>query len=540
MNQTDLIKLGKQKNIITRLKKAEADLAEVKYTSGESDEPNLYKPTVRKNLLQNHSFEIWERPGTELQWNLSEGVAINSSARNTFGNTSLQLLPGSVYQDLLFGSFLPEGSFVVSVFARSEFDGYVLFDLDVTNDSGAVPYEAGPIYRIDPISFTLPAEVDCCSSTEDQEFVPIETNVIPPDFQYYRFFQQFVVTGEGSHRIAIEAGDTAEIDGAKYEKEDFVFAYLEPTTYEPDDAGQADQTRNFNAGNINNGTLTVGTSENEPNIEAKNSSDVSILQIRQNGLTILAEDSDNAARFRNGDDNETGQLYQLNGGGNHKLHLKVPFITGETAQLEFRTSGDASSDIELLAEDSGSSHSFKVQSDKRVVSNGSIELEGYLQLGNTTPGSPPSRAIFYREDFKLLTIYDGSDWRSDLISFDWVPLCLGSGISTSQNCSYCVLRQDIGLGIDRIVLYSKVATTNDGSNYWTITLNTVDSAGSETSLWSRDTSGDSPDTQVVTEADSGLGSPSLGDHLLRWNVTKTGGPGNLDVCFSVFYRFIIT
>lgn len=84
-------------------------------------------------------------------------------------------------------------------------------------------------------------------------------------------------------------------------------------------------------------------------------------------------------------------------------------------------------------------------------------------------------------------------------------------------------------------VHTFVATTNDGSNYWTITLSKVTAANAKTTICTVTTSADTVSTWTAHEdsADEAVaGATYIAFEIVA---TKTGAPGNLFPSFLIEY-----
>jgi hypothetical protein len=85
-----------------------------------------------------------------------------------------------------------------------------------------------------------------------------------------------------------------------------------------------------------------------------------------------------------------------------------------------------------------------------------------------------------------------------------------------------------------------VATTNDGSKYWSIVLEKTGANGAQTSIVTRATSGDTVNNMVRAETaiNALLGGVATYKQL-QFHVTKTSTPGAIYVSGAVTYRYVI-
>jgi hypothetical protein len=111
--------------------------------------------------------------------------------------------------------------------------------------------------------------------------------------------------------------------------------------------------------------------------------------------------------------------------------------------------------------------------------------------------------------------------------------------SASGGVDVIAMRTDHSWVATRVVMLTNVATTNDGSNYWTIGVDGKNLAlSANTTISSANTAADSPDTWTSHEEAPDTASPGANDQWLNMFVVKNGSPGNLDVYITVFYRMV--
>jgi hypothetical protein len=150
---------------------------------------------------------------------------------------------------------------------------------------------------------------------------------------------------------------------------------------------------------------------------------------------------------------------------------------------------------------------------------------GYNE-GTVFPVSPTANDKFYRTDRNLLYYYDGTRWLT--VQQFKAPLYHPGDINLNFNATITVggLVPDAtyGMYLERLEATIYVATTNNGSNYWTIGLISRVAADTPTTIVSVDTSSDSAATVLRKSAtiNAVLASTAL---VLQAVLTKTSSPG---------------
>lgn len=128
-----------------------------------------------------------------------------------------------------------------------------------------------------------------------------------------------------------------------------------------------------------------------------------------------------------------------------------------------------------------------------------VPLGGY-PYGTAFPGSPASGDIFYRTDRNMEYFYDGTRWVTTQIffiefkhedsGFTW-PL---TATSATTHRAILPFGDDYDVWLMDWYLTTSVATTNNGTNFWTSTIKKFNSAlGGDTTIATYST-GTTPDT----------------------------------------------
>ena len=167
---------------------------------------------------------------------------------------------------------------------------------------------------------------------------------------------------------------------------------------------------------------------------------------------------------------------------------------------------------------------------------------GGPQEGTSFPANPSNGQRFRRTDLKLdCTYYTGIGWLTDNI-YEMPLYSLGLVTQTSINANFGYYTPPDGYGVYLLDWYgsTSVATTNNGSNYWTITLYWRTTGGVATALTSFTTAADSTGFTKHTVPINAVLDPTT-TNMYYSNTAKTGSPGNITpVMPSITYRKIVT
>lgn len=157
--------------------------------------------------------------------------------------------------------------------------------------------------------------------------------------------------------------------------------------------------------------------------------------------------------------------------------------------------------------------------------------------GTAFPTGISSGFLFYRSDLGWLCYYDGTRWlsvheySSDFTAYprNAQPFSGASGalLITPLTNAYSVY-------ISSAIAYVDVATTNDGSNYWSLALKS-----GATTIWSFNTSAIAANTYTRFSSSPAvvLASPT---YAYFEATSKTGAPGSLVINGLFYYRLIVT
>lgn len=176
-----------------------------------------------------------------------------------------------------------------------------------------------------------------------------------------------------------------------------------------------------------------------------------------------------------------------------------------------------------------------------------LSYEALLDLGRGTAfptvgsdgGALQAGTRFFRTDLGWAAYYDGTRW---LTAHEYVlPIVYFSTISINTDSQNIPIpaATTYDIYITRETFITNVAATNNGSNFWTLigqALNTANSAA--TTILTFDTHLDTAATYVVHEGVT-TNIPA-NKTWYRTNAAKTGTPGNLTYAVSLNYRLVLT
>ncbi len=166
--------------------------------------------------------------------------------------------------------------------------------------------------------------------------------------------------------------------------------------------------------------------------------------------------------------------------------------------------------------------------------------------GAAFPASPATGRVFFRTDLGWWCFYDGARW---LTTFETAhPLAIsdaanpvtyaGAGNTIVQRTPY---RSDYSIYVTRVATVTLVATTNNGTNFWTYTLRAVVADGSSpTNIHTFTTAGDAAGAQSNHDAAPSVAPPVFASrNYFDIVVTKTLAPGALTLWSTVYYRLVV-
>lgn len=171
----------------------------------------------------------------------------------------------------------------------------------------------------------------------------------------------------------------------------------------------------------------------------------------------------------------------------------------------------------------------------------------FTGYGSSFPSSPATGRTFFRTDLGFECYYDGTRW----LTVHEYSLALAGGntlntlldFSASDSFAYVMrLRTDYAPYFTRCAITTRVSTTNNGTNNWTVGIDLYNlSFGAGTTIYTFST-GTTPDTAGIYtdhEGNASTPAPSNRTHLAL-SVQKTLTPGVLRVLPTIYYRLIVT
>lgn len=172
--------------------------------------------------------------------------------------------------------------------------------------------------------------------------------------------------------------------------------------------------------------------------------------------------------------------------------------------------------------------------------NGAVAGGGGYDEGTSFPGSPSSGDKFYRTDLNWLCFYDGTRWLTvhEYLA-DFANQQTLQPITTQSYFASVTLRRDYGVYLTRFHGSYYIGPTNNGSNYRTLNLVWGNSASSETTLYTTDSSAAAASTNIEWSIAINSVISSSAFYLAISN-TRTGLPSGLYGNFAIAYRLVVT
>lgn len=170
-----------------------------------------------------------------------------------------------------------------------------------------------------------------------------------------------------------------------------------------------------------------------------------------------------------------------------------------------------------------------------------------IPSGTSFPGTPATNDLYRRTDRGLLYYYDGTRWLTlELYHLPIIPIAGGAPGDVLGATNGAAFRAPVWNAVYDLYIVdwyamTFVATTNDGTNKWTLTLSKESKAAaySQTTIDSFST-GTTPDTAgqfiVHTRSINALLGTSSG--TLTVGGTKVSAPGNLTSAHAITYRLV--
>ena len=174
---------------------------------------------------------------------------------------------------------------------------------------------------------------------------------------------------------------------------------------------------------------------------------------------------------------------------------------------------------------------------KRVRDLESHELPAGFEVATAFPASPATGRRVYRSDLNLLCVYNGAQWvtvneyTATSAIFDVTAIGLTGRVTVSREYKPYYTRYEVS---------SYVGTTNNGSNYWTAEIRSVNEVyGTATTIQTLNTSADAANTFVRKRGACSTNVPTNYGFIDFYVSTKTGTPGMWTAQTLLYYRLII-
>jgi len=313
------------------------------------------------------------------------------------------------------------------------------------------------------------------------------------------------------------------------------------------------------AGNLvtaTDSTYDLGTTANRPATVYADTLDAS--------TAVLAKPSGAVAGDVVGDLSFRGNGFEV-AGIKAKPEVNTPATGDSPGELVFRTTPDgASTGTDRWRIGSGGALTPVTDSSVNlgsttfrpsVVYTDTIDVGGYLVTGAGTafPGSPATNDHFFRTDLRggMMFFWNGTYWLSaQEYMYDFGALLAAALVSSTflayGGLNVVTLPRDLDVYLTYSTIGGMVATTNDGTNYWSAALRKGQINNTWTDVLSGNTSTWNPSgwTNAANGAINQLldttGTEATNYHGLVGYAAKTNSPGDFYVSFNAGYRLRAT
>lgn len=165
---------------------------------------------------------------------------------------------------------------------------------------------------------------------------------------------------------------------------------------------------------------------------------------------------------------------------------------------------------------------------------GALTGPGFVQ-GSEFPVSPSTSDVFYHTTYGELFQYDGTRWLGE--QRESYMATFTAGVSSDAAQAYYPVHATDGIWLDEFVTTTFVATTNNGSNFWELELDRVDSSNTATNIAIATTNADTASTWTrhVVSIGAVLNATA---RVLLVRADETGNAGNLIYAAAIRWRRI--
>jgi hypothetical protein len=154
-----------------------------------------------------------------------------------------------------------------------------------------------------------------------------------------------------------------------------------------------------------------------------------------------------------------------------------------------------------------------------------------LPRGTSFPGSPAANDLFFRTDLGITCQYNGTRWLGPPEPVPFTPWEGAAPYNTSGYAPFVfpsIVKSFVFIEVDFLVY---VYTTNNASNYWTISI-----TNAITTLLSVITASIGANAVITVSPTINPATLYTSAMYLNITITKTGAPGNIDVSPNIRVR----
>lgn len=157
--------------------------------------------------------------------------------------------------------------------------------------------------------------------------------------------------------------------------------------------------------------------------------------------------------------------------------------------------------------------------------------------GVAFPGGPSAGDVFFRTDLGLLCYFDGTRW---LTTHEYGVSLPGTLSAVDTTTLIARVRADYAPYFTRMAVTTNVATLNNGTNYWSVSLRGYNAAfAAATEIYAFTTAADAVATYVEHDSAASTAVPA-NNHFFAVSLTKTLAPGSISIYVQPYYRLIVT
>jgi hypothetical protein len=168
-----------------------------------------------------------------------------------------------------------------------------------------------------------------------------------------------------------------------------------------------------------------------------------------------------------------------------------------------------------------------------------VTERAFTGYGATFPTAPATGRTFFRTDLGWLCYYDGTRWLTAHEYAMVLSAFVSYGTTSPQTTNLQDVRFDYAPYITRVTIHTRVSTTNNATNFWSIAIQGINGAVTlSDTIATTDTSANSVASINRVDGAASTAAPTNRDWF-RVQLTKTLTPGAIEMAAQMNYRLII-